>query len=114
VVENGHAADVFQEFMHLFHEMDKDTEEEGMGGVRLYYFMGFPMRDMPGCIVDIFDSIRFQLFNFRNMICSSIPGVRSGIVKRIWEFYKFIRGGDADSAAVGDYPVDHNILQVVC
>ena len=86
MVENGHAADVFKEFLHPFHEMDEDTEEEGVEGVRSYYFMGFTMRDMPECIVDIFDSVRFQLFNVGIMICGSIPGVWLGIVWSIWEF----------------------------
>jgi len=80
VVENDYTADEFKEFLHPFHEMNENTKEEGVEGVRLYYFMGFTMRDMPQCIVDIFDSVRFQLFNVGIMIYGSIPRVPSGIV----------------------------------
>jgi len=84
VVENCLGADVYNEFLHPFHEMDEDTEKEGVEGVRLYYFMGFTIRDMPECIVDVFNFIRFQLFNVGIMICGSIPEVRSGIAWSIW------------------------------
>ena len=114
MIEGRHTPDVFKEFLDPFHQMDQDAEEQGMEGIGSYYFMVFTMGYMPECVVHIFDAIRFQLFKVGIVISSGLPGVWSGIVWSIWEFSKFIGGGDANWAGVGGYAVDYNIFHVVC
>jgi len=72
------------------------------------------VRDVPQCIIDILDTVRFQTFDIGGMIGSGITWIWSGVIWGIQKVPKLIWRCYAYGTAIAVYSVNHHVFYMIC